>query len=99
VPGDLFRDVLLGEETIRVCLGYLDIERQRDQSVFPDSEALFLPSSSRKHRNRTVRLSPRTINAIGENMAKEANKGLPEEEHIKLHPLMFRHTHAYQILK
>jgi site-specific recombinase XerD len=60
---------------------------------------LFLPSASRKHRNTNGALSPRLINAIVEHIAVEANNGLPEEEQIHLHPHMFRHTHAYQILK
>ncbi len=97
--GNLFRDVLLGEETLRTLQGYLNEERPRDEKMFDGSNALFLPSSSRKHRNRTGKLAPRTINAIVKNIAAEANKGFPQEDHIQLHPHMFRHTHAYQILK
>lgn len=97
--GNLYRDLLLGEETLLALQGYLKEERPRDAGVLPNSDAFFLPSSSRKHRNQTGNLSPRSINAIVEHIATEANKGVPSEELIKLHPHMFRHTHAYQILK
>ncbi|MCD4655609.1 tyrosine-type recombinase/integrase [bacterium] len=97
--GNLFRDVLLGEETLRALQGYLNEERPRDEKMFDGSKSLFLPSSSRKHRNKTCGMAPRTINAIVKNIATEANKGLSEENQIQLHPHMFQHTHAYQILK
>ncbi|HLC17291.1 MAG TPA: tyrosine-type recombinase/integrase [Thermodesulfovibrionia bacterium] len=97
--GNLYRDVLLGEETIKAIKGYMEEERAVDCQILTASEALFLPSASRKHRNQNGRLSPRLINVIVSNIEKETNKNLPKEEHIKLHPHIFRHTHAYQILK
>ena len=97
--GNLYRDVLLGEETLKAVKGYMEEERPLDSKIFTDSEALFLPSGARKHRNQNGRLSPRVINVIVSNIEKEANKDLPEEEHLKLHPHVFRHTHAYQVLK
>ncbi len=97
--GNIFRDILLGDETIQALQSYLKNERENDAKAFPGSEALFLPSKSRKHRNTNGRLSPRLINVIVEHIANVANQGLPNEEQIKLHPHMLRHTHAYQILK
>lgn len=97
--GNLYRDVLLGEETLKAIQSYLAEERSRDAAFFDNSDSLFLPSASRKHRNTSGTLSPRLINAIVEHVAQEANKGMQAEEHIHLHPHMFRHTHAYQILK
>ena len=97
--GNLFRDVLLGEDTLRALQNYLEEERPRDEEAFGQSPAFFLPSASRRHRNADGRLAPRSINFIVDQVCDAANKGLPPEEHIKLHPHMFRHTHAYQILK
>lgn len=97
--GNLYRDVLLGEETLRVLQAYLEEERTKDGKMFPDSQALFLPSASRKHRNTSGKLSVRSINVIVEQIAETANLNLPAEELIRVHPHMFRHTHAYQILK
>jgi site-specific recombinase XerD len=97
--GNLYRDVLIGEETLRVLHVYLEEERSKDKNIFSESTAFFLPSSSRKHRNTTGQLSVRSINVIVEQIAETANQNLPPEEQIKVHPHMFRHTHAYQILK
>lgn len=97
--GNLYRDVLLGEETIKTLEAYLEQERPKDSEAFSDSPALFLPTASRKHRNATGRLSPRTVNVIVQKFEKAANQGLPSEEQFKLHPHVFRHTHAYQILR
>ncbi len=97
--GNLFRDVLLGEETVQAIQLYLKNEQEIDAKAFPESEALFLPSASRKHRNTNGRLSPRSINVIVEHIAEFASQGLSKEEKIKLYPHMLRHTHAYQILK
>lgn len=91
--------MLLGEETLLALQSFLKEERYRDTEALSDSDAFFLPSSSRKHRIHTGKLSPRSINVTVENIAAEANKGLPPEEQIKFHPYLFRHTHAYQILK
>lgn len=97
--GNLYRDVLLGEETLRAIRAYLKEERGRDRAAFADSKALFLPSRSREHRNQSGRLSPRSVNAIVKQIETAANEGLPPETRMKLHPHKFRHTHAYQILK
>lgn len=97
--GNRYRELLLGEETVRAMESYLKRERPRDGAAFAGSEALFLPTASRNHRNRTGKLSPRTINVIVDRISAEANKSLPPEERITVHPHMFRHAHAYRILK
>lgn len=97
--GNLYRDILLGEETLRAIAAYLKEERGRDTAAFAGSTALFLPSASRRHRNRSGSLSPRSINAIVAQIQTAANEGLSSKDRIKLTPHKFRHTHAYQILK
>ncbi len=97
--GDQYRDLLIGEETLKALDVYLQEERTNDRLAYEGSEAFFLPSSSKKHRNKTGHLSTRSINEIIKRIAEVANKGCSKEDAIKAHPNMFRHTHAYQLLK
>lgn len=97
--GNQYRDLLLPKETQLALQVYLNEERPRDANYFPRSGALFLPSSSRKHRNQTGKLSARSINAIIDHVTREANKNLSAADRIDLHPHNFRHTHAYKLLE
>ena len=97
--GNQYRDLLLGEETLKALDVYLKEERPTDQAGFEGSSAFFLPSVSKKHRNQTGYLATRSVNAIIKKVADTANRGLPEAEQLRVHPHMFRHTHAYQVLK
>jgi len=97
--GNIYRNILLGRETLLAIRTYIKEERHKDVLAFPESSALFLPSAHRSHLNRSGCLSPSTISAIVQKVANAVNEELSPEQHIKLHPHMFRHTHAYQILK
>ena len=84
--GNMFRDVLLGDETIKSVQTYLQKERLKDAACFPGTDALFLPSGARKYRNHNNRLSVRTVNFIVDTIAREANKNLPLKEQKKSIP-------------
>lgn len=97
--GNQYRDLLLGEETLKALEVYLKEERPTDQAGFAESSAFFLPSVSKKHRNQTGYLATRSVNAIIKKVTETTNRGLPATEKLQVHPHMFRHTHAYQVLK
>lgn len=97
--GNVYRDVLLGKETLRILQAYLEQERERDAAGFGGSPALLLPSSSRKRGPGQGRLSATAINRIVARIAAEANACLPETERFTVHPHRLRHTHAYRLLQ
>lgn len=92
--GNMYRNVLLGKETLHAVRLYLEHERAKDHPDFADSPALFLPAGAKKHRNTTGRLSVRSINVIVESISKETNGMLPSDQQTHVTPHMLRHTHA-----
>ncbi len=99
--GNSLRDILIGQETAHAIKAYIESERKLDLELLPASTSLFLPVGTRRRDNVSGTAS-RTINYIVKSFLKEANALFPADEALKiqdLHPHVFRHTHAYNVLK